>query len=133
MTTIQGPQHRTAIKGPPHWYPIPLALRYKATSNRGLVRGFGQTRMMSNEDIIFTSDDGLEPGMSAEVALDWPRLLGGSTRLQLVLQVTITSSQDGVAEARIWTHDFRTRRSGGGTRLLTHPADPSGQSSRITS
>ena len=112
MTTIQGPQHRTATQGPPHWYPIPLPLRYKATSKHGMVLGFGQTRIMSSQDIIFAPGDGLEPGMAAEVALVWPFLLDDRIRLQLVLQVMITGSQEGVAEARILAYDFRTRRAG---------------------
>jgi hypothetical protein len=110
VTTIQGPQHRTTIQGPPHWYPIPLPLRYKATSKRGIVLGFGQTRMMSSQDIIFAADDRLKPGMEAQIALAWPFLLDGRIPLQLVLDTTITGSQNGVAEARIVAYDFRTRR-----------------------
>jgi hypothetical protein len=98
--------------GPAHWYPIPLPLRYKATSKHGMVLGFGQTRMMSSQDIIFAPGDGLEPGMAAEVALAWPSLLDDRIHLQLVLQVMITGSQEGVADARILAYDFRTRRAG---------------------
>ena len=110
MTTIQGPQRRTTSQEPSSWYPISLQLRYMATSNRGPLYGFGQTTMMSSQDIIFTPGDGLEPGMAAEVALAWPFLLDNRIRLQLVLQVMITSSAHGVAEARILAYDFRTRR-----------------------
>jgi len=110
VTTIQGPQHRT-IPGPPHWYPIPLQLRYKATSKHGIVLGFGQTRMISSQDIIFAAGDELKPGMEAQIALAWPFLLDGRVPLQLVLDTTITGSRDGVAEARIWAYDFRTGRS----------------------
>jgi hypothetical protein len=110
VTTIQGPQHRT-IQGPPHWYPIPLPLHYKATSKHGMVLGFGQTRMMSSQDIIFAAGDGLKPGMEAQIALAWPFLLDNRVPLQLVLDTTITGTQDGVAEARILAHHFRTRRA----------------------
>ena len=109
VTTIQGPQHRT-IHGPPHWYPIPLPLRYKATSKYGMVLGFGQIRMMSSQDIIFAAGDGLKPGMEAQIALAWPFLLDGRVPLQLVLDTTITGSRDGVAEARILAYDFLTGR-----------------------
>jgi hypothetical protein len=64
--------------------------------------------MMSSQEIIFVPGDGLEPGMSAEVALPWPFLLDDRTRLQLVLQVAITGSGDGVTEARILAYHFRT-------------------------
>ena len=126
VTTIQGPQHRTAIQGPPHWYPIPLPLRYKATSKHGMVLGFGQIRMMSSKDIIFAAGDGLKPGMEAQIAVTWPVLLEGHVRLQLVLETAITGSRDGVAEARIWAYDFRT--SGLAIQLT---ATPGGISPRV--
>jgi hypothetical protein len=67
--------------------------------------------MMSSKEIIFAPGDGLEPGMKAEIAVAWPFLLDGHIRLQLVLETTITGSQGGVAEARILSYHFRTRRS----------------------
>lgn len=95
----------------PRRYPIAFQLRYKATSKRGTTsQGFGETRMMSSKEIIFTPGDGLEPGMKAEIAIAWPFLLDGHIRLQLVVLATITGSQDGVAEARILTYSFRTQR-----------------------
>ena len=112
MTTIQGPQHQRETPTPPHRYPIPFELRYKATSKAGPVDGFGRTSMMSSKDIIFGPSCGLEPGMTAEVVIDWPRLLEGRISLQLVLAVMITGSREGVAEARIIAYDFRTRKNG---------------------
>jgi hypothetical protein len=82
-------------------------VRYKATSNRGPVHGFGQTRMMSSKDIVFAPGEGLEPGMNAEIVVGWPSFLDDYP-LQLVLQVTITSTQDGEAEACILSYHFRT-------------------------
>jgi len=111
VTTTQGPQHRTRIiREPPGRYPISLSLRYRATSEHGVLLGFGQTKMMSSKDIIFTAGDGLKPGMVAEIALAWPLLLDDCVPLQLVFDATITGSQDGVAEAHISAYDFRTRR-----------------------
>ena len=112
MITIQRPQHRTGTRAAPHWYPIPLPLHYKATSQHGMVLGSGQTRMMSSQGIIFAAGDGLKPSMNAEIVVAWPRLLDDRIRLQLVLQVMITGSQEGAAEARILAYDFRTRRAG---------------------
>ena len=111
VTTIQGPQRRTEIRGAPRPYPIPLRLGYKATAKHGQVYGFGKTRMISNKEIIFAAGDGLKPGMKAEIVVAWPCLLDDRIRLQLVLQVTITGSQNGEAEGRIRAYDFRTRRS----------------------
>jgi hypothetical protein len=88
-----------------------LPLRYEATSKHGTLRGFGQAKMMSSKDIIFATGDGLKPGMKAEIAVAWPFLPDGHTLLQLVLEATITASQDGVAEARILRYHFRARRT----------------------
>jgi hypothetical protein len=85
-----------------------LQLRYKATSKLGPLQGFGQTRMISSKDIIFAPSVGLEPGMNAEIVVDWPRLLDDRIHLQLVLQVTIIRCKEGVADARILKYDFRT-------------------------
>ena len=88
-------------------YPVRLQLRYKAASKRGPLRGFGQTRMMSSKEIIFGGGNGLEAGMKAEIVLAWPPRLDDD-HLQLVLEVMITGSEDGVVEARILAYDFRT-------------------------
>jgi hypothetical protein len=88
-------------------YPVSLRLLYKAKSSRGMVFGFGQTRMMSSQDIVFAPSHGLEPGMKAEIVVAWPPPLEDRLLLELVLKVSITNSQDGVAEAHIWTYDFR--------------------------
>ena len=88
-------------------YPVSLQLLYKAKSNRGMVFGFGQTRMMSSQDIVFAPSHGLEPGMNAEIVVAWPPLLDDRILLELVLTVSITDSHDGVAEAHIWAYDFR--------------------------
>ena len=112
MRTIQGPQQRTTSQGAPRRYLIPLQLRYTARSEHSILLGFGQTRMISSQDIIFAPGDRLKPGMEAEIVLAWPGRLDGRIPLQLVLEATITGSQDGVAEARILAYDFRTRRAG---------------------
>ena len=100
----------TSAQRLPRRYPIPFQLRYKATSREGTLHGFGQSRMISSKDIIFGPGDGLEPGMKAEIAVAWPFLLDGHIRLQLILETTIIRSQAGVAEARILSYHFRTRK-----------------------
>lgn len=87
-------------------YPVSLRLNYKATSRKGPVQGFGKTRMMSSKDIVFAPCDRLEAGMKAEIVLPWPPRLDDDHR-QLVLQVTITGTQDGEAEAWILSYHFR--------------------------
>ncbi len=101
---------RSELLALPRRYPLPLPLRYRTTPKHGTLHGFGQARMISSQDIIFAAANGLKPGMEAEIALAWPFLLEERTHLQLVLEATITDSEDGVTEARIMTYDFRTRR-----------------------
>jgi hypothetical protein len=72
------------------------------------VDGFGQTKVMSSKDIVFGPSNGLRPGMKAEIVIAWPRLLDDRICLQLVLQVSITRSQNAEAEGRILAYDFRT-------------------------
>jgi hypothetical protein len=88
-----------------------LQLRYKVKTKLRPLDGFGHTRMMSSQDIIFGPGDGLQPGMIADIVVAWPGLLDGCIPLQLVLKAIITGSQDGVAEACILAYDFRTRRA----------------------
>jgi len=66
---VPAPHERASFR-----YPVSLQLYYKAISNWGLVLGFGQTRMMSSRDIVFAPGHGLEPGMNAEIVVDWPPL-----------------------------------------------------------
>lgn len=117
MATIQKSQYRRKTQRPLHLYQIPLQLRYKTTSKVGTLHGFGRIRMMSSKDIIFGPGPGLEPGMTAEVVVDWPRLLEGRIHLKLMLGVMITGNRHGVAEARIMKYDFRTCKT---DKLLLH-------------
>ena len=103
--TLQPP-----FQGPPRRYPIPLLLRYKAISKQGELKGFGQIRLISSQYVTFGPGAGLKQGMQAEIAVDWPYLLDGRIDLHLVLQATIIGSKDGVTEAHILAHHFRTRR-----------------------
>jgi hypothetical protein len=107
---VTTPHRPRATQSTPRWYLIALPLRYKAKSIHAMVLGYGQTRMISSQHIIFGAGDELKPGMEAPIALAWPLLLDGRVPPQLVLDTTITSTQHAVAEARILAYDFRTRR-----------------------
>jgi hypothetical protein len=63
--------------------------------------------MMSSKDIVFAPGEGLEPSMNAEIVVGRPSFLDDCP-LQLVLQVTITGTQDSEAEACILSYHFRT-------------------------
>jgi hypothetical protein len=76
----------TTSQEPPNGYPIRLQLHYRATSKMGPLYGFGQTTMMSSQEIIFTSDDGLSRGCRQR-----SRLLG----LFLDYQIRFATSTPG--------------------------------------
>lgn len=61
--------------------------------------------------------------MNAEIVVVWPFLLDGHIRLQLVLETIITSSQDGVAQARILALHFCTRRPAEASAETTSPVN----------
>jgi hypothetical protein len=107
----------------PNRYPIALQLRYRAKSEVGPVQGLGQTITISNQDIVFAPDDKLQPSMNVEIVLDWPCLRDPMIPLQLVLGVTIASTEESVVEARIVTYAFRTAERAADTGVLTQPAD----------
>ena len=70
-----------------------------------MVLGYGQTRMISSQDIIFfAARDGLKPGMEAQIALAWPFLLDGRVPLQLVLDTTITGDRTPQKPLVAWRH-----------------------------
>ena len=92
----------------PNRYPIALQLRYRAKSELGPVQGLGETITISNQDIVFTPGDKLKPSMNVEIVLDWPCLRDPRIPLQLVLAVTIASTEESVVEARIVAYAFRT-------------------------
>jgi hypothetical protein len=64
--------------------------------------------MMSSQEIFFAPADGLTPRMKVEIVFAWPPCRLDGHNMQLVLQVTIIGIQDGVVEACIFTHHFRT-------------------------
>ena len=109
VLTTQTPPCPAEAERVPGRYPVSLQLHYRVKSKPRPVEGCGQTIMMSSQDIVFVPSDGLEPGMNAEIVLEWPPLLDARIRLQLVLKVAITGSQNGEAEGRILAYDFRTR------------------------
>jgi hypothetical protein len=92
----------------PNRYPIALQLRYRAKSKLGPVQGLGQTITIGNQDIVFAPGDELKPSMNVEIVLDWPCIRDPRSPLQLVLGVTIASTEESVVETRIVTYAFRT-------------------------
>jgi hypothetical protein len=85
MTTTEGLQPQTTIEEQLRWYPISLQLLpTKPHPTWGSVlRGFCQTIVMTSEEIVFSTGEGVQPGMIAEIVVAWPRLLNDRIPLHL--------------------------------------------------
>jgi hypothetical protein len=90
-------------------FPLSLQLRYKAVSRDMALFGVGRTNLMSSTELIFTSEQSIEPGMTAEISIAWPVLLDNSVRLQLILEGAIVRSEGRIAQVRIAKYYYKTR------------------------
>jgi hypothetical protein len=105
MSQDSSPERRDSIR-----FPLVLELTYTATGRRVVVRsGTGRSVDLSSSGLSFISDRPLPTGQRLTVSIEWPVLLGGKTKLQLLLWGVIVRT-DGTATAlRIEQHEFRTR------------------------
>jgi hypothetical protein len=88
-----------------------MDLRYSRQGCHGPKEtGLARTIDLSSSGLSFTSDKPLAVGEALEVSLDWPVLLNGATRLQLVLSGVVVRSNGTVVGLQIHKHDFRTHR-----------------------
>jgi len=92
-------------------FPIALELRY-AVKGRQPITGFGRTIELSSGALTFAADEPLESGDKLEVTIDWPALLDGGVRLQLVMTGKIVRTYQTETEVTIQRHEFRTRGEG---------------------
>ena len=88
-------------------------MRYTVTDKQGSrITGFCHTISLSSSELAFTADRQLMAGQRLEVAIDWPVLLEGGVRLQLVLTGEIVRATQTMMILGIERHEFRTRRFG---------------------
>jgi PilZ domain len=71
--------------------------------------GSARTIDVSSSGLSFPSDKPLFIGQRLEVSLDWPVLLHGDIKLQLVLSGVVVRRDGPVVALKIREHDFRTR------------------------
>jgi len=84
-------------------------------SDRGralLKTGSGRTIDLSSSGLSFTTDSPLIAGLRLKISIDWPVLLDGAARLQLVISGAVVRANGGSAALRIQRHRFRTSRLG---------------------
>src|ERR1039457_1753509 len=71
--------------------------------------GSGRSIDLSSSGLSFTADALPPTGQRLEVAIDWPVLLDGAVRLQLVMSGLVVRTSGTTTAVRIQRHDFKTR------------------------
>ncbi len=94
-------------------FALTLEARYTISGRRSPVEtGSGRTIDLSSSGLSFTADRPLETGQKLDVSIDWPALLDGGVKLQLIVSGVVVRT-DGTATAlQIRRHEFRTRPVG---------------------
>jgi hypothetical protein len=93
--------------------PLNLELRYSVVGHRRPVdTGSGRTIDMSSSGLSFTADRPLSIGQKLDLSIDWPVLLDGDVRLQLVVSGVVVRTTEAATALRVERHNFRTRRAG---------------------
>lgn len=90
-------------------FPLALDVRYAAKSGKHLTVGSGRTSNLSSYGLTFAAARPLSAGQSLEVAVDWPVLLDGHVRMQLIVWGRVVRTSGTATEVTIHRHEFRTR------------------------
>jgi hypothetical protein len=98
------------VSKPPVRFPLTMLVRYQTKSEPNFVSGTSVTKWMGSREIAFAANPDIREKMKFQLAISWPCLLEDRVRLQLIVDAIVTKVADGVAEATIVQHDFRTRR-----------------------
>jgi hypothetical protein len=72
--------------------------------------GSGRTIDLSSSGLSFTADRPLLTGQELDVSIDWPVLLNGGTKLQLIIFGLVVRTSGRAIALQIRRHEFRTRR-----------------------
>jgi hypothetical protein len=100
-------------------FALSLDVSYTVVDRRAIVRtGSGRTIDLSSSGLSFTTSQPPLPGQKLEMSIDWPVLLDGAIRLQLVISGVVVRTTKAAAVLQIQKHEFRTRRAG----LTARPA-----------
>src|ERR1035438_42707 len=94
-------------------FPLGLEVRYTVLGRRATQKtGFGRTIDLSSSGLSFTTNQPLLPGQKLDVSIEWPVLLDGAIKLQLVISGVVVRADTTLIALRIKRHEFRTRRVG---------------------
>jgi hypothetical protein len=111
-----GPQSADAERRASVRFPLNLEVRYTTfggTKPKSV--GNGRTIDLSSSGLRFTADTSLLIGQRIVVNIDWPVLLHGDIKLQLVISGAVVRTNGTEVALQIQRHDFRTRQVGQGS------------------
>ncbi len=74
--------------------------------------GSGRTVELSSGGLTFIADRPLLTGQNLAVSIDWPALLDGGVKLQLIMSGVVVRTNGTATSLQIHRHEFRTRRVG---------------------
>ena len=99
------PERRASIR-----FALTLEVDYTVSDHRVPVKtGTGRTVDLSSSGLSFTADRPPITGQTLKASIDWPVLLDGKTRLQLVMSGVVVRTNGPAVALRIERHEFRTR------------------------
>ena len=92
-------------------YPLVEVARYKLRYGRNtILAGVGQTVNLSSSGALLRVQDSFRVDDLLEVSVEWPVLLDGSVRIQLLVRGGVVRVEPGSVALRIHAHEFRTRK-----------------------
>jgi hypothetical protein len=96
-------------------FPLTLKVRYAVSGCPAPVEtGSGRIIELSSSGLSFTADRPLLTGQKLEVSIDWPVLLDGGVRIQLIISGVVVRTSGTATAVEIQEHEFRTCRVGVG-------------------
>jgi len=105
LLKVASPERRASTR-----FPLDIEVRYDLMGCRGQREpGSGQTIDLSSSGLSFTADRPLPTGQKLKVAIDWPVLLDGGVRLQLVMSGVVVRTSGTTTAVKIQRHEFKTR------------------------
>jgi hypothetical protein len=105
LPKVASPDRRAGTR-----FPLAIEVRYALLGCREQRKtGSGQMIDLSSSGLSFTADRPLLTGQKIEVAIDWPVLLDGGVRLQLVMWGVVVRTSATTAALKIQRHEFKTR------------------------
>jgi len=110
---VRLPKNASAERRASTRFHLALDVRYAVAGRRAPVElGSGRTIDLSSSGLSFTADRPLLTGQKLDISLDWPILLDGGVKLQLIMLGVVVRSNGTATALEIRRHEFRTRRVG---------------------